>query len=322
MKLDPNDFQCVKKLAVSPPKADGLAVEYIDPVIDHLAQELSYRLGQSINALMESTSGAAVPPVILDTNKLWEDKIDKLEKELKTAIDTNAENKSFLAAELAAKRLSFTKLKIQQKKTDIGNAQLIADAKQAQAEQAAYWAGLPKIIIPTGAAMDKFNLGVCSPDAEAKAQASKEAATSATNVVKNYYDKQFINNPKAQIPVSSFSKTKPFNYAPASNISQGLKKKPATDDAWDDETENTQLKFLQKIGMMSNLNVSPQSRITRSTGARRTIHRLLCDKCKAAIPAEANWIDGYKADQPEIVEFCKAHRHVEAKEEEGRKFRG
>lgn len=341
MKLDPNDFQCVNKLAVSPSKADSLAVdvlhmppvefhdgkdiyEYINPVIDQMAQELSYKLGQSINALMEATSGAAVPPIILDTNKLWEDKIDKLEKELQHAIDTNAENKSFLAAELAAKKLSFTKLQIQQKKTDIENAQLLADAKQDKANQAAYWAELQqKVSIPTGTAMDKFNLGVYSPNAEARVQASKDAAKASTqSTLVNFYEKKFVDNLKAQTTFTSSGKAKPFSYSPASNISQGLKKKVLVDDAWDDEEENTQLKFLQKIGMMSNLNVSPQSRIMRSTGTKTMVHRLLCDKCKEAIPAESDWIDGYKSEQPEIVEFCKAHRHVEAKEEEGRKFRG
>lgn len=334
MKLDPNDFQCVKKLTATPEEAGGLSTgvigQYedflnIDDAMSQLASEMAYKLGETINTLIgmpkipaeawkvldfiqNKTDEVTGVDVALEVNahKMWEDKIKELEEALKTAEMTLAPNRQYLAAELAAKKLSFTQMQVALLKKDIDNQETLVLAEKDK-EAAKAWS--QKVNLPENNSKDKFNLFMYKPLGPTEA-----AVQSVQEVQKAYYDKAFINNLKKQTPTKMWDKK-----------TQGgttvFKPKPVVDDSWDDETENTQLKFLQKIGILSNANVSPQSRVMRSLGGLMQ-HRLLCDKCKESIPAEEEWITGFRSDQPEIVKFCKDHRHIAEKAEEGRKFRG
>lgn len=84
-------------------------------------------------------------------------------------------------------------------------------------------------------------------------------------------------------------------------------------------------KFIMRIGVQSNCNVSVQSKNLGGTWPRRTAYRLICDQCKEASTVDAKVVESHHHDHPVIVEFCKTHRHdVEASVSatvEGRRFR-
>jgi RNase P subunit RPR2 len=82
-------------------------------------------------------------------------------------------------------------------------------------------------------------------------------------------------------------------------------KKPVADDGFKD-TSNDEQKFIQRVGVMSNLNVSIQGK--ERIGI--TVYRLFCDKCKTPQDIEAGVITQRRHEDKVLVEFCNAHRHV------------
>lgn len=78
-----------------------------------------------------------------------------------------------------------------------------------------------------------------------------------------------------------------------------------SDDEFKD-TSNDEQKFIQRVGVMSNLNVSIQGK--KRIGI--TVYRLFCDKCKTPRDIEAGVITQRRIEDKVLVEFCNTHRHV------------
>ena len=72
------------------------------------------------------------------------------------------------------------------------------------------------------------------------------------------------------------------------------------------DTSNDEQKFIQRVGVMSNLNVSIQSK--KRIGI--TVYRLFCDKCKSFRNVEAGVVTQRRIEDKVLVEFCNTHRHV------------
>lgn len=116
------------------------------------------------------------------------------------------------------------------------------------------------------------------------------------------YDQDY---PEEQNDTAPFSFNKPKGVIPDSVKSAMTKPVQSSDDGFTD-TSNDEQKFIQRVGVMSNLNVSIQGKRTGFT----TIHRLFCDKCKASqIIASAVITKRVHTDEG-LVEFCNTHRHV------------
>lgn len=335
MKLDPNDFQCVKKLAAIPIVDGGLSsgvdnpniteyakyedyltfqdmfnaagVQALDTVVDNAAQDLSYKLAYTLQTLAEATSGAMpIPPPVkqqIDAHSIWEKKIKDLEDALENAIKCMLPNVSHLTAELAAIKLSYNGVKIE------------------VAQQKVYELQKPVVSIPA-MPVGSITSSIYTSYKPDVAKAKEEAAQTTQSMPVKFYDSKFIANLKAQLPFPGANGGKPDYSTYKVEWNKGLKPNPivVSDDEWD-EGENRQLKFFQKIGVMSNLNVIPQSRKLRSLGGLM-VHRLLCDNCKESLDCESVWITNCMGNQPEILKFCNDHRHiVEVQQVEGRKFR-
>jgi rubrerythrin/RNase P subunit RPR2 len=78
-----------------------------------------------------------------------------------------------------------------------------------------------------------------------------------------------------------------------------------SDDEFKD-TSNDEQKFIQRVGVMSNLNVSIQGK--KRIGI--TVYRLFCGKCKTPRDIEAGVITQRRIEDKVLVEFCNTHRHV------------
>lgn len=127
-----------------------------------------------------------------------------------------------------------------------------------------------------------------------------------------YYNKEFLSNLKANI---SFKGSSGSTYNPSGGQSSEVE--PDFDEAVSDEQ-----KLVQKMAVMSDCNVVVQQKMS-GTWPRKTISRLFCSKCKAAVPCDSEWITRGMYGQPEIIEFCTSHKHgAEVKVAPvGRKFR-
>lgn len=135
-----------------------------------------------------------------------------------------------------------------------------------------------------------------------KQQTAQEEAQKAKDV---FFTKQFLANLKAQ---TAFSKANP------SQISA-----PSDDDFKD--TISDEQKFIQRVGVMSNCNVSIQG---KRMALGSTIYRMKCDKCAEARPVEPSVVRTNNASDPALVAFCTAHRHIvesPSAKTEGRRFR-
>lgn len=82
-----------------------------------------------------------------------------------------------------------------------------------------------------------------------------------------------------------------------------------------DEQKMDEQKFVMRVGMMSNCNVSIQSKELATGGMRfggslkRLAYRLICDKCKESQSLENPVFEGYKYDDTSLVKFCTEHQH-------------
>ena len=131
----------------------------------------------------------------------------------------------------------------------------------------------------------------------------------------SYYNKKFIENLKGQTTLVG-----------AGSFLSPAPSKPAPEPVFDNTSVvQAEQKFLQRIGMASNCNVSVQSKVL-GTWPKRTLYRLLCDQCSASVPVnDSIIITTQQHNHPIIAEFCKAHRHDSEAPAcavtEGRKFR-
>lgn len=91
-------------------------------------------------------------------------------------------------------------------------------------------------------------------------------------------------------------------------------------------------KFIQRIGMQSNCNVSVQTKKLGlygggfSSGGLGNAYRLRCDQCQESQNIDdPKLIEHHKYDHPIIADFCKIHQHLTGASSsstiEGRKFR-
>lgn len=237
-------------------------------------------------------------PLAVDSKSLWEKQLDELEKEVIAASAASSPNAKALRAEYLAKKASFLKTKINMAEDE---KHVFFPEKPWQSSNVIHdkYTGKKVIEVPTG-------LGKTSI----------------------FYGMKFAQNLKAQMPLIA-SKIMPLPSAAEIVL---MNKKETKDDFVPSVAVQDEQKFIQRIGMMSNCNVSIQSKKLggsmgyASWNTGRQAYRMICDHCKVAQSLDdPKLVEGRQHDNPIIANFCKDHRHlVEAPVSNtagGRKFR-
>lgn len=132
-----------------------------------------------------------------------------------------------------------------------------------------------------------------------------------------YYNPAFIKNLKAQVPyVGSKLQGLVSINKPSSKVKPVVV--PDADDGFSGAGDEQ--KFLQRIGVMSNLHVDLQG---KTIAYKTKEYRLKCSKCGQFTALARIVAEKFLYEDPVLVEFCKLHRHVAEVKEPivGRKFR-
>jgi rubrerythrin len=212
---------------------------------------------------------------------------------------------------------------------------LIQDLQNAQADIVKQQIEMPKtrFVCPKcgkmwkGAAPQKCPCGalVISSDSSEAGAANLKAMMKEMEdkPFNNFFDKAFLDNLKANTPMGSHNFKQQLQgdfdqeytedqkelvpFSMPKSVKDAMKKPAqATDDGFKD-TSNDEQKFLQRVGMMSNLNVSIQG---RRMAMGSTVYRAFCDKCKSAQPLEAAVMKQRNHEDRSLVDFCNSHRHI------------
>lgn len=146
---------------------------------------------------------------------------------------------------------------------------------------------------------------------------------SAAEIVQKYYDGDLSKALKAQ---TSF-KPGPIISSPKEEVELD------PNDGFGESSSSVmdEQKFIMRLGILSNGNIAVQTKrlgiklYGGTTSGTGNAYRLICDHCKATESVEPRVIEGRMVDNPQLINFCAAHRHLtEAPVSvtvEGRKFR-
>lgn len=147
-----------------------------------------------------------------------------------------------------------------------------------------------------------------------------EDVMASQGVLQNFYSQQFLANLKAQMPYvgPALQGVVAGNSVTISKVSKPVELPDDPNDGFSGAGDEQ--KFLQRIGMMSNLNVDLQG---KTIAYKTKEYRLKCSKCGQFTTLARNVAERFLYEDPALVGFCKAHRHVVEISEDvaGRKFR-
>lgn len=296
-KTKPEDYEWIQKQTGSPKSAglstDVLVAGAVDAAtkkydaLHDVSKQLAVNLGESLNIIIQGGSARCggcghnikATPSSVCNYCLEQPTLKPFVKEQAEVDDAIENAKSILPYLL-------TKLKAMKLSWAVSQEKAQADAKE--------YKGITAASIKAG--VEKLKNSMDSPLIVHPAMAKD---------LENFYNGKFLETLKSKTPIIATI----GQYADYSGTPFG------DDDDDEDEVYSNSSgagdnqKFLQRIGMMSNCNVTLQGKFMGST--RSTIYRLVCDQCKGTEPIEStDAVVQQNHNHPEIVNFCKLHQHL------------